>query len=479
MTEQPTKAQARRAEKEGIDSKYFLSYQVDDILDTARLRIIEKSIRVGITFARAMRAVRRRMMGQGNYLHTSVNERIARAFVEDCRKFCKIYDVAGASDIQEFESWNASENRNETAYRIDFLKQNNSIEVFSSNPDSLRGKGGEVGIDELTSHKRPEDMLQAAGGRAMWGYPLTIWSSHKGLGSGFNRLIKEQRALGDESRWKIRTVTLLDALDAGLLDKINAVSHTGMDRDEFLKDTKAMVGGEDAFAEECLCQPRASGTQAVKWQYIDLAKQDYFFLRKDLEGDGAFDVLNWLAPALPVLRAAPKAALGYDVARRGDLSSVPVLALLDGKWKMLALLTAYNRSFRAQFEDVARIMGASSNMIGAGDSTGLGMQTCEDLTRLFGQSRFVGVNFSSHKRDIGTKMVKVFEDGRIALPAARDQEDIAFDIGGIQTDSAPSGLTRFIETANPVNKRSHCDIAWSLGLALFVGEEINVECGVY
>jgi phage FluMu gp28-like protein len=455
-----------------IDKKYFLSYQRDAIMEEARLNLWEKSIRVGITFAMAMRGVRRRMKGLGNLLHTSVNERIAKAFIGDCKKFCKLYDVAGASDVREFDVWNESENRRETAFEIDFKKQKVSIKAFSSNPDAIRGEGGEVDVDEISSHKKAEDLLQAAGGRAMWGYPLNVWSSHKGVNGPLNRLLKQQRALGDKSRFKIRTVTLYDALDAGLLEKINAVSGSTMTREQFIEDTKALVGGDDAFAEECLCQPRASGQQAIKWGFIDAAKRPYPFFRKHIEGDESFDVANWIAPIVAMLPACGRAAIGYDVARTGHLSAVPLLLHIGTAWQLAGLLTMHKRSFRKQFSDISTIMRASPKFLGAGDATGLGMQTCEDLTTDFGEARFTGVNFSASKRDIGTKMVKVFEDGRIHLPDSRDQEDIAFDLAGIQTDSGPSGILRFIETKNPVNELSHCDIAWAIGLGLFVGEDI-------
>lgn len=455
---------------DSTDKKYFLSYQQDVILEEARLNVIEKSIRVGITFAQAMRGVRRRMLGLGNLLHTSVNENVAKSFIKDCSRFCKLYDVAGASDVRELDVWNQSENRKETAFEIEFTKQGTFIKVFSSNPDAIRGEGGEVNIDEITSHKRGDDMLQAAGGRTMWGYPLNIWSSHKGVNSPLNRLIKEQRALGDKSRWKIKTVTLWDALDAGLLEKINAVSGANMTREDFIADTKAAVGGEDAFGEECECRPRASGAQAIKWQYIDAAKREQFLLRKMVDGDESFDVANWIAPLVIPLRSMQKAALGYDIARTGHLSAVPIFGNDGTSWNLMALLTMHRRAFRKQFEAICEIMRAVPNMVAAGDSTGLGMQTCEDLVEIFGD-RFHAVNFGASKTEVGTKMVKVFEDGRIRIPEAREQEDIQFDLAAIQIADSIGKMTRYVETKNPVNPLSHCDIAWAIGLALYRGEQ--------
>lgn len=454
-----------------IDRKYFLNYQVDQIMDEARLVVTEKSIRVGITFAHAMRAVRRRMKGLGNLIHCTVTSRVAKSFALDCRKFCRVYDVVGASDINETEVFNPTENRRETAYEIEFKNQGNKIMVFGSNPDAPRGEGGEVNVDEICSHKQPDDMMAAAGGRAMWGHPVSIWSSHKGLHSALNRLIKAERAKGSKSRWKIKTITLYEALDQGLLEKINAVSGQSMTRDQFIEDTRAMVGGDEAFDEECLCKPRASGNQAIKWGYIDSAKRSYPLLRKHIEGDGAFDADGWISGLVPILRGAAKVALGYDVARTGHLSSIPIFGKYDATWKHMALLTMHGRKFTLQRDAIAAFMRAIPSSVAAGDSTGLGMQTCEDLTTLFGDTRFVGCNFGALKNAIGTKLVKMFEDGRINISDSPDHEDIPFDLAAIQTQTLPSGRNTFIETSNPINKLSHCDIAWSIALAIFVGED--------
>ena len=461
-----------------IDRKYFLSYQVADIMSEHRLEVEEKSIRIGITFARAMRAVRRRMAGMGNYLHTSVNERVAKSFGLDCQRFCKIYDVAGASEVQEFEIWNKQENRKETALQIDFKKQGNSIKIFSSNPDALRGEGGEVGIDEICSHKQPDELIQAAGGRAMWGHAVAIWSSHKGMDSALNRLIKRERALGTDSRWHIVSTNLIQALDAGLLEKIIEISGKHITREDFLADTKAMVGGEDAYLEECMLQPRASGTQAIKWGYLDAAKKTYPLYRKHIEGDESFNAAGWIAPLVEILRAADKVSVGYDVARTGHLSSVPILAKSGSRWKHMALLTMHKRAFALQRDAIRAIMAAVPAAIGAGDATGLGMDTCETLTRELGEYRWASVNFGTSKGEIGTRMVRVFEDANIDLSDSRDDEDVVYDLAAIQTATLPSGRVSFVETANPINKLSHCDIAWSIGLALLVGEEDGTEQGI-
>jgi phage FluMu gp28-like protein len=464
-------------------NRYFLDYQREEILDESRLSLWEKSIRIGATYCHAMRAVRRRQTGRhGDLLHTSVNERIAKEFVLDCARFCRIYDVVGSSDVLESEVFNPSENRTETAFEIRFrLPDGNSvaIKVFSSNPDCLRGAGGEVNIDELTSHKRAEEMLKAAGGRAMWGFAIRIWTSHKGVSSCFNRMLREERAKGAASRWKIRTTTLVDALDAGLLEKINEVRKLSLTREEFLADTIAAVGGQEAFEEECLCKPRSGTDQAVPWHRLDAARlSPYPFKRVHVEGDQSFDAIAALADAILDCRQATRCAIGYDVARTGHLSAIPLLAQFGKAWRVAALITTHKRKFSLQRAIVEGIMRACPRMVGAGDKTGLGMQICEELTEALGNTRFVGINFGQQKGALGTKLTQVFEDGRCAIPAEREHDDIAFDIAALQKASLPSGRAYFEETANPVNKLSHCDIAWAIALALFVGDEEKTNVGI-
>jgi phage FluMu gp28-like protein len=196
-------------------------------------------------------------------------------------------------------------------------------------------------------------------------------------------------------------------------------------------------------------------------------------------GDGAFDVLAWGAELIAFLRVASAVAIGYDVARTGDLAAVTVLAKIGNRWRMSALVTMQKRMFKLQRDLVETLMRAVPQATGGGDSTGIGMQVCEELTTSLGPARFAGMNFSSLKGEIGTKLVRVFEDGRIELPAAEAQEDIWFDFAAIESEALPSGRVRFFESQNPVNKNSHCDIAWSCGIALYSSDENRLPQGFY
>lgn len=448
-------------------NEYFLPYQIDAITNEARLFAWEKSIRIGATYAMSFRAVRRRLLGMGDYLHTSVSLPAALEFVQQCKYWNGIYHMAAAT-LGEIEWEDAIEGK---AYQIKYPNGGRII-AFSSNPKAIRSFGGEVGIDEIAFHKDPKAMRQAAGGRAMWGYPVSIWSSHNGVESDWNQFLTEQKAKGTGSAWKTITTTLPDAIGQGLVEKINETRGTNFTREQFVKDTVDLVGGEESYEEECLCLPRKSGTVAIKWIHIEQAKQDYEIFRLDITGDEPVDLDSIAGGLFAELRAAKASAQGYDVARTGDLSAIWINAQeQDKRWRLKGLITMRNRKFGLQRALAAGFMQRVPAMLGAGDKTGLGMQVCEELTDKFGEARFVGMNFRVMKPAIGTKLVRVFEDGRQILPADRRHEDILQDLACIRTEPATSGLTRFYEVRNPLNKNSHCDMAWAGGMALTVGED--------
>jgi len=463
-------------------NKYFMPYQRRAIYSNERMVLWEKSIRIGATYAMAFRAVRRRILGLGDYLHTSVNERNALSFVSQCKKFCEIFKVT-AEEIDEFSAYNPLTDRQESAFQIVFPNKK-SIKAFSSNPDALRGEGGEVGIDELSSHRDPDEMIKAAGGRAAWGQAMTIWSSHRGEAGTFNRKISEERAKGDKSQWIIWSTDLNEALDQGLLNKINEVRRaeaeaaglefTDITRKAFIEETIAMVGGQEAFDEECMLKPRKGGGAAITWNLLENAREDYSITRIHYkEACDVGEIILKLADSRD-----KRLAMGYDVARTGHLSSIWInTEESDKRWRLSTLITMAKTTFKAQKETVRALMRAFPTMIGAGDKTGLGMQVCEELETEFGAARFVGINFSATKPELGTKLVRVFEDGRQILPAAHKYDEIVYDIAGIRTD--PTGpRVKFYESPNPVNKASHCDMAWSAALALFVGDDNSGAPGI-
>ncbi|MFA5635042.1 MAG: hypothetical protein WC977_03965 [Anaerovoracaceae bacterium] len=469
---------------------YLLAYQIEQAFNEARLRAWEKSVRIGATYEKAFEAVRDRLIpGKGDYLHSSVTQQVALGFLEDCEFWLGAYQAAGAvlsrteeeyieqlvdeDDKPLLDNNGAPIHVKRRAFDWKF-DTGQRLRVFSSNPQALRGFGGAVGVDELAFHVRMSAMLQAAGSRAMWGYPVSLWTSHNGEDSEWNMFLRRERQRADASHWSIQRTTLLDAIEDGLVEKINETRGLTLTRDEFIEQTKALLGSIEAYEEECLCIARMRGMPAVPWIDILAAQRDYHIDCRTVVGDAVQgqqidpSVAALIAENVwAALDASKRYSLGYDVARNGHLSSIYVLDT-DGKNHRSALnIRMHKAKLPSQREFIAQGLRELRGMTGAGDSTGLGLQVCEELSDQF-PGRFTPVNFSTFKPHIVGRLRGAYQDGRVINP--REPEDISYDVRGILCQT--NGIrTTYDESKNPANDHSHCDIAYSQALAIAAAED--------
>jgi len=453
-------------------SRYLLPYQVRWAADHERLKAWEKSIRIGATWVQEFVACRDRQdKNNGDYLHSSVTQDVALQFIEECKWWMEAFDIVAQSEGE----LNWGEKQDEKAFFIRF-DTGQRIISFSSSPRAVRGFGGNVGLDEIAFHQDMGGMLKAAGGRAMWGFGVSLWSSHNGEDSDWNRLLQEERAKGDASKWSIHRTTIHDAVADGLVEKINQVRGTNFTREGFIEDTISLVGGQESFDEECGCEPKRKGTPAVSWLDLQWAQQDYGLVRIHVDGDARkHDTIDPCVQALLADRVwdqldpAKRYSIGYDVARKGHLSAIWVNELAGKVRRLVMLATMHNCKFGSQREFIKQGMRLHRKTVGAGDNTGLGMQVCEELETEFGDARFIGMNFSAMKPYLGTLLSQTYEDHLQIIP--RNPQEIAFDIRGIKTETTAAGRAVYTESRNPANPLSHCDEAWANALALAAAEE--------
>jgi len=97
----------------------------------------------------------------------------------------------------------------------------------------------------------------------------------------------------------------------------------------------------------------------------------------------------------------------------------------------------------------------------AGDETGLGKQICWEAKATFG-SRFIPVNFSSKKHDLGFALMNQLSTAQKRFP--KSEADIAADYFALRKNYAGTRWV-FSESPNHLNPASHCDIAWAGALA--------------
>jgi len=451
---------------------FLLPYQLDWVFDENRFKLCEKSIRIGMTFAQEFDVVRGRLTSTVDYLHTSVSQGVAMQFIRECQFWLDQYKVRG-SQLGETEYVNELDGN--TLCRAQYIEFPNKSRIysFSSSPNAMRGFGGEVGIDEAAFHRYLAELIKGAGGRAMWGDPVSIWSSHHGKGE-FYQLIERERA-NPNSKWSLHSITLPDAIEMGLLDKINSTKGLSMTPAEFIADTQAMLGSLEAYEEECLCKPREDGTPIVTWFDLRACEEDYHVFSCQIEGNaGERDLLDPSVEELlrdNVFLQLPRDgrySLGYDIARTGHLSSIYIISTDGKKHRTVMNVKLHKCKFPSQKRVVAQAFQTLRGLTGSGDKGGLGRQTCEDLEFEF-PGRFTGVDFSVYKPHLGGKLAAAISEHRLALPKS-DSEEIAYDIHGISSKQLATRMT-YTESRNPVNSLSHCDIAWSAALAIANAED--------
>jgi phage FluMu gp28-like protein len=308
-------------------SAIFLPYQLNWIFNDAPLRLAEKSVRIGWTFADAFKNVRKRLLyPRRDYLFSSKDQTTAIEYVNTCYQFCEVYNHTRSVLSHGVEDWKVPIFRNGKNtgfledFKVGYIKFDNGSRIlsFSSNPHALRAYGGDVGLDEFAFHADPETLWGAASGRITWGFDLAIWSSHNGNDSLFYTLCREAAsgpahheprssrrqeahiissggsqslltsAATDSVKlaktpWSHYRVMLMDAVKCGLVEKINQVRGSKLTRAQFIANCKTRARLPEVFEQEYMCNPCGGTSGIVPWSAMERCMMDYEIERLHLE----------------------------------------------------------------------------------------------------------------------------------------------------------------------------------------------------
>jgi phage FluMu gp28-like protein len=518
-------------------SRLFLPYQLHWIFDESPLLLAEKSVRIGWTFADAFKNVRKRLLHpRRDYLFSSKDQATAIEYVRTCYQFCELFNQTKCVLSHGIEDWKTpvfKDGRNTgftEDFKVGYIKFDNRSRIisFSSNPHALRAYGGDVGLDEFAFHADAETLWASACGRITWGFNLAIWSSHNGSDSLFYTFCREAglipaagRAEGSLSRaateeipsprgegqgeggrssapvsnsplrtphsalggWSHYRVTLTDAIECGLVEKINQVRGTGITRAQFLQNCKDRARVPEVFEQEYMCNPMGGTKGIVDWSAIDRCRHDYEIDRLHLEEHEILEVFGEFRPEHQFARerqiesfigqafqqlfgSTDRHRLGFDVAAsgRGSLTVIYVDRLLGsagGPVELAGLFTCRTQDWHFIKTVLYTFMQRLNSVEACGDETGLGRQICWEASRRFAGS-FFRVNFSSEKHDMGFILMNQLAVGEKRFP--RSEQDIASDFFALRKHYTGSRWL-FTEAQNPLNPNSHCDIAWAGALA--------------
>ena len=155
--------------------------------------------------------------------------------------------------------------------------------------------------------------------------------------------------------------------------------------------------------------------------------------------------------------------LGTRVAAsgEGDLATFYVDEPAGSELWLRALLTVRTEDWDFLKTVLFYFLQKLPSVQAAGDETGLGKMICWEAAQHY-SGRFVPVNFSSKKSDLGFTLMNQLSVAQKRFP--RSQQDIAADYFALRKSYAGTRWI-FSESHNHLNKASHCDIAWAGALA--------------
>jgi phage FluMu gp28-like protein len=541
-------------------SKRFMPHQVAWICGEKAIHdqhkqvvaLAQKSVRIGWTYADAFKNVRKRLWFKNrDYLFATKDYPSALEYVQQCYKFAEIFDITRfvTSHGEESLSLNRLDDFDRPSrftedVKVGVIRFDNGSRIiaFSANPQAMSVYGGDVGLDEFAKHPNARLLWETAEARVTWGYDLAVWSSHDGEDTLFNEFARQARRASGGGRvasgegragsgeWRVASdktegatsaarsmvrigsaawnlyfkVTMVDAIELGLLDTINRVQGTRFTPEQFLADCRARAGSEEIFQQTYLCDPLGAATNhIVDWSAIERCRYDYEIERVHLEaGDivrqfGEFNLAReeerqrqigqFIRRSFPALfgdapGADPRVAhrnarfrLGFDVAASGlgDLAVMYIDQASGEDLWLRALFTCRTEDWDFLKTVLFYFLEELPNLQAAGDETGLGRQICWEAAKRRSY-RFQSVNFSSKKHDLGFSLMNQLSVARKRFP--RSQQDIAADYFALRKAYGGNKWV-FSEGRNDLNPSSHRDIAWAGALATHA--HITRKCEVW
>ncbi|MBI5334731.1 MAG: hypothetical protein HZB72_09145 [Burkholderiales bacterium] len=476
----------------------LLRYQQEWIADRSPLKVADKGRRVGLTWAEAADDVLDAMaeVDSCNTFYCSAAQDMAREYVEACAMWARAFHCL-ASEIQEgvFDDGDAVADpakRYIKTFEVVFPRTGRRIVALSSRPTNLRGKQGNIVLDEAAFAPDLAGMLKAAMAMLLWGNRVKIISTHNGVDNPFNELIEQIKA--GKRPGSLHHIPFQRAIADGLYRRVclrKGIEWTPQGEAKWVADAYAFYG--DDASEELDAIPSASGGK-----YLSLAllaermtvtaesgrcpivrqRWDDSFAYQP-ESVREFAIKGWLMervlPALQRLNPLHRHVFGLDFGRVADLS---VMTVLDEDAELVhrprLVIELGNCPFSSQdqiywfvIDRLPRFRG------GAADSGGNGAATGEKLAQRYGTAMVEQVKFSQGWYALNMpKLRGGLQDGTLRdLP--RDEEhlsdlraiEVVKGIPMVPAVNTASAAAKAAAAEGGAKKRRHGDYAVSLCLA--------------
>lgn len=413
----------------------LLPYQKAWLADKSPVKVVEKSRRIGLTWAQALDDVLKASTSGRDgmdVLYISFNQDMTREYIDTCAEWAKkLQIVAGKVNEDIFRD---GDEREIKAFRIDFAS-GHKILALSNRPSNLRGKQGRVIIDEAAFVEDLPELLKAALALLMWGGQVIIISTHDGAENPFNELIQDVRA--GNLPYSLHRITLDDALSAGLYRRICRVTKqdwTPEAEEAWRADLIKTYG--DGADEELFCIPRQSSGAYLTTSMIEACMEAAPVLTWTPPAGDFVDwplpvaeryTKNWVAEQIePLLSGLPQDRAhfcGVDFGRSGDLSVFwPATEEKDLRLVPPFVLELRNCPHRTQQQILFAVLDGLPRFSGVSlDARGNGSALAESVRQQYGPELVREVMISeSWYRETMPLLKAGIEDKTLIIPKDAD-----------------------------------------------------------
>lgn len=445
----------------------FLPFQQRWMQDRSLIRLGEKSRQIGWTWMNAAEDALNGLSSdnKANTYFQAGDSEAAKAYIDDVRFWC---EELGKTIDPYTDTWHDYETGLDyTVYTIRF-PNGTKVEGMSSNPRRLRGRRGNVKLDEFAFHDNPQELLKAATPVTTWGYQLSIWSTHNGIKSIFNNLcqmaqrIAEGKKRRSDMNISFHRVTLLDAVADGLAKRVNQITSQDMTDVEFIDHCRGKCLTEDDYQQEYMYNPSSEVSSWITYNLFDSC-----VIADGKCGTRTDDLGVYLLEVAEHTRDATAVYAGVDFGRTHDRFVHWTIAQYGDVYKTAGILSWQDRKWAENKQSISKLMELQRQphrvkMITymCLDATGMGSEPAEWAEETY-PYRAEGITFTQpSKHDMAVKVKNVFDDKQIQVPF---DELIRDDFHSITKTISANGKPRF---AGERTADGHADHFWALGLAL-------------
>ena len=441
----------------------LLPYQKAWIENDAKVKVWEKSRRIGASYVEALASVleaakSKEAGGQSSY-YLSYSKEMTQQFARDCAFWAK-HIHAAAEELEEVVL--NDEDKDITVYRIRFAS-GYEIWCLPSVARSLRSKQGRVIIDEAAFVEDLGALLKAAMALLMWGGCVRILSTHNGDDNPFNELIKEINE--GKKEYALYRTTFDEALTQGLYKRICLVQKklwSPETQEVWRKEIIDSYG--DGADEELFCIPVRAGTRYFPVGLLEEASDpSVIVIRKTCEDTFTFEKKekrvkefeSWLKHEVrDLLKSIENPVyLGEDFARSGDLTCIFLDELMpSGELRDFCVIELRNVPFDQQWQTIRYVMETIPRFAGgAFDSRGNGQMIAELAAQEWpGFIHQVMISASWYAENF-PKLKNGLEDGKTNIP------DDVFIREDFRQVGLKAGVPRVMERTGGPRERRHGD----------------------